>query len=106
MNATEDATFEEDLANDAIEIVSVFSAGNKAFFVQFEDDECITRDVDEAVEAPVHIAVVLATRCELSVVAAVALTARHDKRIASRIARRCDQPVWLRNAASRIAGMA
>ncbi len=76
---------------------------NEAFFVQFEEDERITRDVDEAVEAPAHIAVVLATRCELSVVAAVALTARHDKRIASRIAARCDQPMWLRNAARRIA---
>ncbi|MHB8288432.1 MAG: hypothetical protein ACYDEY_04200 [Acidimicrobiales bacterium] len=78
-----------------------------AFFVQFEDDEHITRDVDEAVEAPpAHMAGVLATRWELSVVAAVALTARHDKRIAARIAARCDQPVWLRNAASRIAGRA
>ena len=76
---------------------------SEAFFVQFEEDECITRDVDEAVQAPAHIAVVLATRCELSVVAAVALTARHDKRIAARIAAKCDQPVWLRNAASRIA---
>jgi hypothetical protein len=33
---------------------------SEAFFVQFEDDERITRDVDEAVEAPAHIAVVLA----------------------------------------------
>jgi hypothetical protein len=75
-----------------------------AFWSRFCDDPAIHRDVTVAVEAPDHLAAMLATRAELSVVAATALLARHDEAIAETIASRADLTKWLCDTAVRIAG--
>ena len=69
---------------------------SEPFFVQFADDPGIVSDVAVAVEAPTHLAAVLAARAELAVVAAVALATRHSPEVSATLAARADLPEWLR----------
>jgi WhiB family redox-sensing transcriptional regulator len=77
-----------------------------AMWSRFCGDEAIVSDVAVATEAPPHLAAVLAARAELSVVVAVALLARSDEFVAETVTSRRDQPKWLTDMASQIAGQA